>query len=70
MLMKVGAVICMPRGCTSALRFVGKETLHEARRNTVLIPTQAQVHIGHRNRYTARCCTGAPLLKLLLLPRL
>ena len=43
-------MLYMPRCCTSALLFIGKETLHEAPRNTALMPAQAQTHIEHNRR--------------------
>ena len=48
------AVLFMPRGCTGALLFIGKGALREAPRYTALVAAQAQVHIGHRRRYSAR----------------
>ena len=53
-LMEAVAVLFMPRGCTSALLFIGKGALREAPRNAALIAAQAQAHIGHRHRYSAR----------------
>ena len=56
-LMEAVAVLFMPRGCTSALLFIGKETLGEAPRNTALMPAQAGVHIGHRHRCARALCS-------------
>jgi hypothetical protein len=55
--MEAVAVLCMPRGCTSALLLIGKETLAEAPRNTALMPAQAGVHIGHRHRCARALCS-------------
>jgi hypothetical protein len=56
-------VLCMPRGCTSALLFIGKGALREAPRNTALVAAQAQAHIGHRRRYSARYTAHSTVLR-------
>ena len=59
-LMEAVAVLCMPRGCTRALLFIGDETLREVPSDAVLTPTQAQAHMGHRR--IAAAVTAAPAL--------